>query len=102
MRFARIRAPQDDEVGLLRFAVGAGSATGSEYCRQTDDTGSVSGTVAGVDVIRAEHLPGELLDAVIDLVGGLRAGEEADRVGTLLLDGRPEAVCALDRAPRPR
>ncbi len=73
MRLTRIRAPQDDDVRLLRFTVGARPAPSSEYCRQTDDTGSVSGTVAGVDVVRAEHLPGELLDAVVDLVGGLRA-----------------------------
>jgi len=37
MRFARVGAPKDDEVGLLNLLVRRGSSPGSECCRQTDD-----------------------------------------------------------------
>ena len=39
--------------------------------------GSVSSAVAGVDVVGADHRPGELLGDEVHLVGRLRAGEEA-------------------------
>ena len=56
------------------------AATGSEDCRQTDDAGSVSSAVAGVDVVRADRHADELLGDEVHLVGGLRAREHADRV----------------------
>jgi len=34
---ARVRTPQEDQVGLLDFLVAARSSARSEYCRQTDD-----------------------------------------------------------------
>ena len=37
MRLARVRAPEDDEVGLLSLAIRRRSSPGSEHCRQTDD-----------------------------------------------------------------
>ena len=45
MRLTGIRSPQEDDVRLLDLAVGRGPAARTERCRQTDDTGSVSGAV---------------------------------------------------------
>src|SRR5262245_59896458 len=90
VRFARVRAPQDDEVGIFRLTIGAGAATCSEHSRQTDDARSVSSSVAAVDVVAAHHVPGELLGHVVHLVGGLRAAEHAERLGRVLLRGESE------------
>ncbi len=46
MGFARVRAPQDDQVRVLDLPIAAGAATSSEYRRQTGDARSVSGAVA--------------------------------------------------------
>ncbi len=45
MRLTGIRPPQEDDVRLLDLAVGRGPAARTERCRQTDDTGRVSGAV---------------------------------------------------------
>src|SRR5213075_2009663 len=55
MRLTGVRAPEEDEVSVLRFLVRARRAAGSQDCRQTDDARSVSGSVAAVDVVVAEH-----------------------------------------------
>ena len=49
----RIRAPENDEVGFLDLSIGTRPATRSKYCRQTDDTGSVSSAVTAIDVVGA-------------------------------------------------
>src|SRR6185436_10504281 len=77
VRFAGVRSPQEDDVRLLDLAVRARSAPRSEHRRQTDDAGSVSGTVTAVDVVGAERDAGELLGQIVHLVRRLRAGEEA-------------------------
>ena len=40
VRLASVRAPEDDHVGLLNLAIGRGSSSGSEHCRQTGDAGA--------------------------------------------------------------
>ena len=91
MGLPRVRPPEDDEVGVLCLFIRTGAASGSEDRRQTDDAGGVSGAVAGVDVVGADDLAGELLGEVVDLVGGLGAGEEAEGGGALFRDGLSEA-----------
>src|SRR5207245_7060740 len=76
MRLASVRAPEDDDVGLLNLAVGTGSPSGSEHCRQTDDTRRVSSSVAAVDVVGPDHRPHELLSHEVHFVGALRAAEK--------------------------
>ena len=76
----RVGAPQQDHVGFLDLHVPDRSAARSEHCRQTDDGGSVSSSIAGVDVVRPHHHAGELLRQVVHLVRGLRAGEHAEGV----------------------
>ena len=51
VRLARVRAPEEDEIGLLDLLVRARAAARSEYRRQTDDARGVSGAVAAVDVV---------------------------------------------------
>src|SRR4029077_8218330 len=75
VRLARVRAPQDDEVGFLDLLVGARAAPCSEYRRQTDDARGVSSTVAAVDVVAADDRARELLREIVHLVGRLRAAE---------------------------
>src|SRR4051812_37226105 len=60
MRLTGVRAPEEDEVSMLRFLVRARRAASSQDCRQTDDARSVSGSVAAVDVVVAEYRPGKL------------------------------------------
>jgi len=71
VRVTRVGTPQDDEVGFFGLFVGTRSAACSEHCRQTDDTWSVSGTVAGVDGIGTNSDTDELLREVVHLVGAL-------------------------------
>ena len=80
VRFARVGAPHDNQVGVFRLPVRTGAATSPEHCRQTDDARSVSSSVAAVDVVAAHHGPGELLGHVVHLVRGLRAAEHAERL----------------------
>ena len=54
MGFPRVRSPQQNNVGVFNFLIRTCSAARSEYRRQTDDAGGVSGAVAAVDVVRAE------------------------------------------------
>ena len=61
VRLARIRAPEQDQVGLLDLAVGARAATDPENRRQTGDAGGVSSAVAAVDVVAPDHRARELL-----------------------------------------
>ena len=61
VRLPRVGAPEHQQVGVLSLDVRRGAATRSEHCRQTDDRGSVSSAVAGVDVVAAHHDPRELL-----------------------------------------
>src|SRR5205807_2032645 len=56
-----------------------GPASRTEHCRQTDDGGSVSGAVAGVDVVRRHHAAHELLGGVVHLVRRLGAREQSKR-----------------------
>src|SRR5262249_31423675 len=95
VRLARIRAPQENEIGLLNLPVGTGPASGPEHCRQTGDTRRVSGAVTAVDVIAANDQPGKLLGHEVRLVAGLRAAEQSERLRAALCDG---SVKALSRA----
>jgi hypothetical protein len=54
MGFAGVRTPQKDDVRLFDFAIGACSASRSENRRQTGDAGSVSSTVATIDVVATD------------------------------------------------
>jgi hypothetical protein len=91
MRFARVRSPQQDDVGVFNFRVRTGAATRSEYRRQTDDAGGVSSSVAAVDVVTAHHYPSEFLGQKIHLVGRLRATEKPKAPWTVLLHGAAKA-----------
>ena len=103
--FARIRAPEEHHIGLLDFLIRAGPAARAERCRQTDDTRSVSRSVAGIDVVRAEGDAGELLREEVHLVGGLRAREDAEgiravrrAIATEAVGGRVEGIVPRCRA----
>ena len=78
VRLARVRAPEQDHVGMLHLLVGAGAAAAAEHRRQTGDAGSVSSAVAAIDVVTRQHRAHELLRHEVHLVGGLRAAEEAE------------------------
>ena len=92
VRRARVRSPQEDDVRLLDFAVGARASTRAEHRRQTDDARGVSGPVATVDVVGAERDAGELLRQEVHFVRGLRAAEDAERVRAARVDVAPESL----------
>jgi len=79
MRFARVRAPQDDQISFFDLLIGTRPATRTEYCRQTGDTRRVSSAIATVDVVAADDQTRELLGHEIRLVGSLRATEQPER-----------------------
>src|SRR6266481_593620 len=85
VRLARIRSPQQNHIGIFDFTVRTGPATRSEYCRQTDDAGSVSSTVAAIDVVGPNHRAHKLLRGIVQLIGGLGAAEHAEGVWAVLL-----------------
>ena len=70
VRFTRVGSPHDDEIGGFDLFIGRRSAARTKHCRQTDDRGSVSSSIAGVDVVRPHDFPDELLCGVVHLVGG--------------------------------
>jgi hypothetical protein len=76
----RVRPPEEDDVRFLDLDVRDRSTACTEHCRQTDDGGCVSSSVAGIDVVRPHHHACELLGEVVHLVRGLRAGEHAEGV----------------------
>lgn len=91
MSLAGIRAPEDDDVGIFRLFVRAGSATRSKYCRQTGDAWSVSGAVTAVYVVALHHRANEFLRDEVQLIGRFRAAEHAEGAGCSLVDGSLEA-----------
>ena len=86
MRFAGVASPEQHDIGLFNFFVRNGAASSPEYCRQTDDGGSVSSPVAGVNVVRPHHQSRPLLSEIVDFVGGLRARKHAESVAVAMLD----------------
>ena len=98
MRLARVRAPEQDHVRLLDLGVRGRAAACSEHRRQTDDARCVSGSVAGVDVVRAHHLARELLRQEIHLVRGLGAREDPERRRRPRLAGAREAAAVRSSA----
>src|SRR5215472_9695679 len=88
--FPRVRAPKENYVRLFRFSVRTRPASRSENRRQTDDARGVSSSVAAVDVVRADHRAHEFLRDVIQLIGGLRATEHAERARAMLFHLRAE------------
>ena len=78
MRVPCVRAPQDDDIGLLGLAVGTRAPSRTKNRRQTGDARRVSRAVAAIDVIAAHDHPSELLCHEVHLVGSLRAAEQAE------------------------
>ena len=68
MRLARVRSPEDDQVGLFDLPIRAGAAPGTKYRRQTGDARSVSRPVATVYVVAADGDADELLCEKVQLV----------------------------------
>ena len=86
VRFASVRTPQDDQIGLFQLAIGTRAASRSEDRRQTDDAGSVSGAVTAVNIVTADYRASEFLRHKIHLVRRLRATKHPDRRPTVLIN----------------
>jgi hypothetical protein len=83
VRLPRVGSPQQDNVRLFDLTVRAGAPARPEYSRQTGDAGGVSSTVATIDMVAADHRTHELLGRIIQLVGGFRATEHPERIGSV-------------------
>jgi hypothetical protein len=80
MGLASVRSPQENYIGLFDFAIGTCSAARSEDRRQTGDAWGVSSPVATIDVVAPDNRSNEFLCDVVQLVGGFRAAEHAERL----------------------
>lgn len=87
MRLSRVRSPQDNQVGLFHLFIRAGAAPCAKDCRQTGDARRVSSAIATINVIAANHQPGELLGHEIRLVRSFRTAKESKRSRSMLLYG---------------
>ena len=94
MGFAGVGSPHDNEVCVLHLAIGTGPPAHSKDCRQTDDAGSVSSSVAAIDVVAVHHHASELLRHIVHLVGGFRTTEKPERVASVCGFCLPKTLCS--------
>ena len=90
VRFPRVRAPQQDDIGVFNFAIRTCPAACSEYRRQTGDAGSMSSPVAAIDVVGAHNTANKFLCRVVQFVSSLGATEHAKVPRIVFLDGFAE------------
>jgi hypothetical protein len=90
MRFPRVRAPQQDDVGVFNFAIGACPPACSEYRRQTGDARGMSSPVAAINVVAAHDTANEFLRRVVQFVSSLGATEHAKVPRIVFLNGFAE------------
>jgi hypothetical protein len=90
---ARVRAPQNDEVGVLYLAIRTRPPSCTKDRRQTGDAGGVSSAITTVDVVGAHDGPGELLGKKIQLVRRLRAAKHSKALWSVTLLYPSKAVC---------
>lgn len=79
MRFARVRSPEDHEIGVFRFFIRAGAAAGTKDRRQTDDARGVSRSITAIDVVAAHRDARKFLRDVIHFVGRFGTAEHSER-----------------------
>src|SRR5438093_7246962 len=84
---AGVRAPENDDVGVLSLEVRGSPSPGSEHRRQTGDARGVSSPVAAVDVVRVHDGACELLGHVVHLVCRLLLAKKNEALVTLLAPG---------------
>ena len=75
VRFPRIGAPKQDDIGVFSFAIGTGAAARTEDRRQTGDAGGVSSAVTAIDVVCPHYRADKFLCRVVQLIRGFRAAE---------------------------
>jgi hypothetical protein len=92
VRFTGVRAPQDNEIGLLDLAIRTRATTSTKNSRQTGDAWCMSGAITTVNVIAPHHHTGELLRHEIRLVAGLRATKQPERLWPVPVDGGLKAI----------
>ena len=83
MGFTGVGSPKDNEVCFLYLTIGTGAPAHSKDRRQTDDAGSVSSSVAAIDVVAVHHHASELLRHKVHLVGGFRTTEKPERIASV-------------------
>src|SRR5579885_3546676 len=76
---SRAFEPHSRITSVSDLAVRACSAACSENRRQTGDARGVSSPVAAVDVVAADDGTDKFLRGIVQLIGGLRAAEHAER-----------------------
>jgi hypothetical protein len=105
VRFPRVGAPKQDHVSVFSFAIRACAATRSEDRRQTGDAGSVSSTVAAIDIVCPHHGTDKFLRYIVQLVRGLGATEHSEItpifLGNGLLERRRNAIQRFIPCGRP-
>jgi hypothetical protein len=92
VRFAGVRADDEDGLGLFQVGEGVGHGAAAERLGEPGDRGSVTQACAMVDVVGAYHGAHELLEQVVLFVGTAGRREARDRVGPVLLFDGDEAL----------
>jgi hypothetical protein len=78
VRFPRVGAPKQDDVGIFRFAIRASSAARSKDRRQTGDAGRVSSSITAIDIVRSHHGADKFLCRIVQLIRRLGAAEHSE------------------------
>src|SRR5215469_16660373 len=86
VRFARVRAPQQNEVRILHLLIRTGGPARSENRRQTGDAWRVSSSVAAINVVAAHHCAHKLLRHVVQFVCRFRTTEHPYGTRSVLPD----------------
>ncbi len=97
----RVRADEDDEVGLVEVLVAAGHRVGAESAPVAGDRRRHAQPRIGVDVARADEALHQLVGDVVVLGEELAREVEGDGVGPVLRGDAREALRGRGRAPRP-
>ena len=75
--FPSIGTPKQNHIGFFNFLIGIGTTAHPKHCRQTDDAGSMSGSIATVDIVGTHDHPNELLGNEVHFIGGFRATKDS-------------------------
>ena len=85
---AQIHAIHDDRLAPVEFADGIRGGGHAEHVEQDMDAVVAVDAAAMVDVVGAEHRPGEFLEQVAFLVGTAGRGQEREGLGSMPLPDR--------------
>jgi hypothetical protein len=99
MRLPGVRAPKENYIRFLNFAIRTRSAARAENRRQTGDARRMSSAVAGIDVVATDYGADEFLRGIVQLIGRFGTTKHSKSARTaqrdLTLDPRGDHIESL-------